>query len=55
METVAEVFFSWVSLRKLRLRLRIVYREVVVVCRVNTEDEAGIRNRYVAETQTDKR
>jgi hypothetical protein len=60
--TVARIFFSRVSLKRFRWRLRIVYRKVVVVCRVKTKGETNlktqtscIRNRYVAETQTDKR
>ena len=57
--TVAEVFFSrgFVSAnggsafgrKKVTVALCIVHREVVVICRVNTEKEAGIRNRYVAD------
>jgi hypothetical protein len=35
--------------KTLRLRFGIVYREIVVVGRVNTEDEADIRNRYLAD------
>jgi hypothetical protein len=41
--------------KRFRWRLRIVYRKVVVVYRVKTKDETNMRNRYVAETQTDKR
>ncbi len=53
--TVARIFFTRVSLKRFRWRLRIVYRKVVVVCRVKTKGETNIRNRYVAETQTNKR
>lgn len=49
-----------VSLKRVRLRLGIVYREVVVVARRSTKDEtdlkpqnSGIQNRYMAETDTE--
>jgi len=52
---IAQIFFSQVSLERFRWRLRIVYRKAVVVYRVKTKGETNIRNRYVAETHTDKR
>jgi hypothetical protein len=45
-----EYFSQGFRLEGFRWRLRIVYRKVVVVCRVKTKGETNIRNRYVAET-----
>ena len=52
--TVAQLFLLLVSLKRFRLRLRIVYREAVVVGRIKTKDETDIQNRYVAETHNEK-
>jgi hypothetical protein len=49
------IILSWVSLKKVLVAVTYRLSSGAYVFRIKPKDETNIRNRYVAETQTDKR